>query len=45
MEHKSKFWPWKVSLFLLTATLISYLDRQSFSFAGTAIQSELNLDN
>lgn len=45
METKSKYWPWKVSFFLLFATMISYLDRQAFSFAGPAIKEELNLDN
>lgn len=41
----SKYWPWKVSFFLLFATLISYLDRQAFSFAGPLIQQELSIDN
>ena len=45
MESKSKYWPWKVCIFLLFATLISYLDRQAFSFAGPVIQKELHLDN
>jgi sugar phosphate permease len=45
MNNHSKFWPWKVSLFLLFATMISYLDRQAFSFAGPVIQKELGLDN
>lgn len=41
----SSSWPWKVSFFLLFATLISYLDRQAFSFAGPLIQKEMDLDN
>ncbi len=45
LQDKSRSWPWKVSIFLLFATLISYLDRQAFSFAGPAIQHELKLDN
>lgn len=34
-----------MSFFLLFATLISYLDRQAFSFAGPVIQKELQIDN
>ena len=45
MNNQSKFWPWKVSLFLLFSTMISYLDRQAFSFAGPVIQEEMGLDN
>lgn len=41
----SSSWPWKVSFFLLFATMISYLDRQAFSFAGPLIQKEMDLDN
>jgi len=44
-QSKSKLWPWKVSFFLLFATMISYLDRQAFSFAGPVIKDELGLDN
>lgn len=44
-QTKTSRWPWKVSVFLLFATFISYLDRQAFSFAGPAIQQELGLDN
>lgn len=45
MENVTKYWPWKVSLFLLFATMISYLDRQAFSFAGPILQEELHIDN
>jgi ACS family hexuronate transporter-like MFS transporter len=38
-------WPWLVCLVLMFATLISYLDRQSFSVVGPVIQEELALDN
>lgn len=38
-------WPWLVCLVLMFATLISYLDRQSFSVMGPVIQKELQIDN
>lgn len=38
-------WPWLVCIVLLFATLISYLDRQSFSVMGPVIRDELALDN
>jgi MFS transporter, ACS family, hexuronate transporter len=38
-------WPWKVTLFLLTATMLSYLDRQALSVVAPTVRSELNLDN
>jgi len=38
-------WPWKVCLFLLTATMLSYLDRQALSVVAPAVRAELQLDN
>lgn len=38
-------WRWKVSVFLLLATALSYLDRQALSVVGPQVQKELNLDN
>ena len=38
-------WPWKVCLFLLTATMLSYLDRQALSVVAPTVRAELNLDN
>lgn len=38
-------WPWRVCLFLLTATLLSYLDRQALSVVAPKVSAELNLDN
>lgn len=38
-------WPWKVCLFLLTATALSYLDRQAMSVIAPVISKELKLDN
>jgi sugar phosphate permease len=39
------WWPWKVCVFLLFATALSYLDRQSLSIVGSLVSKELNLDN
>lgn len=38
-------WPWRVCLFLLTATLLSYLDRQALSVIAPRVSAELGLDN
>ncbi len=38
-------WPWKVTVFLLTATLLSYLDRQALSVVAARVAEELSLDN
>lgn len=38
-------WPWKVCLFLLGATALSYLDRQALSVIGPTVRQELGLDN
>lgn len=38
-------WPWRVCLFLLFATLLSYLDRQALSVVAPRVRSELQLDN
>lgn len=38
-------WPWKVCLFLLTATLLSYLDRQALSVVAPMVARDLSLDN
>lgn len=38
-------WPWKVCVFLLTATLLSYLDRQALSVVAPRVASDLSLDN
>ena len=38
-------WPWKVCFFLLTATALSYLDRQALSVVAPIVRTELNLDN
>ncbi len=44
-SHARRRWPWLVCFVLMFATLISYLDRQSFSVMGPVIQSELQIDN
>ncbi|MEX2260455.1 MAG: MFS transporter [Bryobacteraceae bacterium] len=41
----SQSWPWKVCIFLLAATLLSYLDRQALSVVAPVVSKELNLDN
>jgi sugar phosphate permease len=38
-------WPWKVCLFLLTATALIYLDRQALSVVTPLLRAELRLDN
>jgi len=38
-------WPWKVCVFLLTATMLSYLDRQALSVVAPTVRAELQLDN
>lgn len=38
-------WPWVVCFILLFATLISYLDRQSFSVIAPVVRDELQIDN
>jgi MFS family permease len=38
-------WAWRVCLFLLTATLLSYLDRQALSVVAPTVSAELKLDN
>lgn len=38
-------WPWIVCIILLFATLISYLDRQSFSVIAPVVRDELKIDN
>lgn len=38
-------WPWKVCVFLLTATALSYLDRQALSVVAPVVRAELGLDN
>jgi len=45
MEGKGKYWPWKVSVFLLGATGLSYLDRQALSVVAPQVAEELNLSN
>lgn len=48
MGHTSppgRSWPWKVSLFLLAATALSYLDRQSLSVVGPLVKTDLRLSN
>jgi MFS transporter, ACS family, hexuronate transporter len=42
---KGHRWPWIVCVVLLFATLISYLDRQSFSVIAPVVRDELSLDN
>jgi ACS family hexuronate transporter-like MFS transporter len=38
-------WPWLVCVFLLTATMLSYLDRQALSVVAPVVRTELGLDN
>jgi ACS family hexuronate transporter-like MFS transporter len=38
-------WPWLVCIFLLTATMLSYLDRQALSVVAPVVRVELGLDN
>jgi len=38
-------WAWRVCLFLLSATLLSYLDRQALSVVAPKVSAELQLDN
>jgi ACS family hexuronate transporter-like MFS transporter len=45
MNTQSKRWPWKVSVFLLGATGLSYLDRQALSVVAPQVAEELNLSN
>ncbi len=44
MSH-TRWWPWKVCIFLLFATMLSYLDRQALSIVAPVIRGELKLDN
>ena len=44
-QARGKYWPWKVSVFLLGATCLSYLDRQALSVVAPQVAEELNLDN
>ena len=39
-----RYWPWKVSLFLMAATALSYLDRQSLAVVGPIVEAELKID-
>jgi MFS transporter, ACS family, hexuronate transporter len=41
----SRSWPWKVCVFLLFATALSYLDRQALSVVAPVVAGELGLDN
>ena len=41
----SRWWPWKVCVFLLFATALSYLDRQALSIVAPQIRHEFKLDN
>jgi ACS family hexuronate transporter-like MFS transporter len=41
----SRAWPWKVCVFLLFATGLSYLDRQALSVVAPVVAGELGLDN
>lgn len=45
MNAASRWWPWKVALFLLGATALSYLDRQALNVVAPIVQRELGLDN
>ncbi len=45
MTSAYRRWPWKVCLFFLLATAMSYLDRQALSIAAPVIQQETHLDN
>ncbi|QDT55881.1 Hexuronate transporter [Caulifigura coniformis] len=38
-------WPWKVAVFLMAATALSYMDRQALSVVGPIIKQELSLSN
>ncbi len=42
---QSRWWSWKVCVFLLFATALSYLDRQALSIAAPVIRQEMALDN
>lgn len=45
MTNESHWWPWKVALYLLGATALSYLDRQALSVVAPLVREELSLDN
>ncbi len=45
MNSQSRWWPWAVCLVLLTATALSYLDRQALSVVAPLVREELRLDN
>ncbi|MGH9672628.1 MAG: MFS transporter [Bryobacteraceae bacterium] len=45
LDSRANAWPWKVCLFLLTATLLSYLDRQALSVVAPRVAQDLSLDN
>ncbi len=43
--ERGRAWPWKVCIFLLFATMLSYLDRQALSVVAPTVKAELGLDN
>ncbi len=43
--ERGRAWPWKVCVFLLFATMLSYLDRQALSVVAPTVKAELGLDN
>jgi len=45
MTVHSRWWPWLVAVVLLTATCLSYLDRQALSVVAPLVGAELSLDN
>jgi len=45
MNSQTRWWPWAVCLVLLTATALSYLDRQALSVVAPVVRGELKLDN
>jgi ACS family D-galactonate transporter-like MFS transporter len=42
---ESGWWKWKVCAFLMSATALSYLDRQSLSVVAPLVRQELGLSN
>lgn len=41
----TRWWPWKVAVFLLFATALSYLDRQALNVVAPLVKEDLRLDN
>src|SRR5687767_10018239 len=45
VDIPSRAWSWKVCIFLLFATALSYLDRSALGIVSSTIQGEMGLNN